>query len=83
MPEKPKELPKGTGAGEVFPFTPPAPETGEVPDSVVRVGNSLASVEAIVRDRANEWRRFGDSDTGKHGEREKRLTKALIELFEA
>jgi len=72
-----KNLPQGEGAGKVLPFSDP------VPDSVWRVGSSLASVEAIVRDRAAEWKLFADSDTGKHGEEEKALTKALIEIFKA
>jgi hypothetical protein len=64
------------GAGEVsLSFPTPAP------DSVVRVANSLASIEAIVADRAAEWQLFADTDTGKFGSKEKALTKALIELF--
>lgn len=70
-----KNLPQGKGQEEVFPFS------DSCPDSVVRVGNSLASVEAIVKDRAGEWKLFIESDTGKYGEREKTLTKALIDLF--
>lgn len=70
-----KNLPQGKGEEEVFPFSDSSP------DSVVRVFNSLASVEAIVKDREGEWKLFIESDTGKYGEREKTLTKALIDLF--
>lgn len=77
MAAKDTNQPQGEGAGKVLPFSDPAP------DSVWRVGNSLASVEAIVRDRAAEWKLFAESDTGKHGAREKALTKALIEVFDA
>jgi len=72
-----KNQPQGEGAGEVLPFSDP------VPDSVWRVAGSLASVETIVLDRAAEWKLFAESDTGKHGAREKALTKALIEGFKA
>jgi hypothetical protein len=47
-----KNLPQGKGEEEVFPFSDSSP------DSVVRVGNSLASVEAIVKDREGEWKLF-------------------------